>query len=345
MKKILTLVLAAVMVLSLSACSQSAKETTEETIASSEGSTQQEEQGERKTIALLVPNMGIGYFRIVSLGILEACERYGYDFVIKSGITSVDTQLQAIEDLVQSGVAGIVISPIDSYGLASAIDLCEENGVALISQANLYGSDKDATSVMATDNFKMGASIAEVVVSDLEGNGNVIILKGAPNVAHSEEKVVGMVEVFDQYPGIVVLEEKANADEDATGQTSMADLIFAYPDIDAVVCVNENGLIGAMISLEEAGYKLGEDVLTYSGNYASKLSKYIEDGSTKTGFFSFGNYFGAWSVEVIDDYVNGRPVPSKVNLPSTFVTKDNYKEFEALDKKAMDYDFDKVEDK
>ena len=50
----------------------------------------------------------------------------------------------------------------------------------------------------------------------------------------------------------------------STGQKVMADMTQAYDDIDAVICINDTVALGACISLEEAGYTLGEDVKVYA---------------------------------------------------------------------------------
>ena len=292
-------------------------------------------------IGLICINMGIDYYRQVAYGVIEGCEKYNCEFVIKSGITSVDKQLQAVEDLIQAGCDGIILSPIDSYGMASAVDICKDNNVSLISQANIYGADNTATCVMETDNVWMGEIVAERVVEDLDGKGNVIILLNAPGVANSVEKHEGMMNIFDQYPDIKVLESIDDASNLDTAQTKMADALQTHgKDVDAVVSVNELGVLGAMNSLEEAGYHCGEDVLLYSCNYATELDDLIKAGTCKTGIYSWGNLFGFWSVQMVVRDQQGLPVPAHISLPADFVTAENIERYSPMSATAHNFNFD-----
>ncbi len=293
------------------------------------------------TIALLAPNMGIDYYRQVAYGIMEACELYGCEMVIKTGITSLDLQLQAVEDLIEAGVDAIIMSPMDSYGAATALDLCENAGVALISQAAIYGANTDPVSVMETDNVWMGEIVAEYVIETVGENANVVILKNEPGVANSEEKVEGMQNIFDQYSGIEVLEIVESASQLEQAQTKSADLCQRFGmDIDVVIGINELACLGAINSFIEYGYTVGEDVLFFSCNYATELDTYIQDGTVLTGIYSWGNLFGFWGVQMAIRYLDGTTTAEHIWLPATLVTADNLDTFSAASTVAKDFDFD-----
>jgi len=339
-RKLLAAVLCAAMSMSLLMGCGSKK--SEPAVSESTSEVQETEQAEEGyKIGLICINMGIDYYRQVAYGIMEACEANNCELVIKSGITSVDTQLQAVEDLIQAGCKGIILSPIDSYGIATAVDACNAAGVSLISQADIYGADDTATCVMSTDNIWMGEIVAEKVVEDLGESGNVLVLLNKPGVANSVEKYEGMMNIFEKYSGITVLDALEDASELATAQDKMADALQTHgKEVDAVVSVNELGVLGAMNSLQEFGYKCGEDVLLYSCNYATELDDYIKDGICNTGIYSWGNLFGSWSVEMIIRDQQGLPVPDHINLPATFVTADNIDKYSPMSLTAHNFDFD-----
>ncbi len=342
MKKFLAIALALLMIFAFfTGCNKTQANEENQNSSDNADSGDIKTDGSEYKIALLCINMGIDYYRQVAHGIVQACEDFGCELVIKSGITSVDTQLQAVEDMIQAGCDGIILSPIDSYGMATAVDACKAAGVSLISQADIYGADNVATCVMSTDNIWMGEIVAEKVVEDLNGKGNVMIMLNKPGVANSQEKYEGMMNIFNANSGINVVEVLEDASDLANAQDKTADALQTHgKTINAVVGVNELAVLGAMNSLEEFGYKCGEDVLLYSCNYATELDEYIANGTCKTGIYSWGNLFGYWSVQMVIRDQQGLPCPEHVSLPADFVTIDNVSIFSPMSTIAHNFDFD-----
>ena len=292
------------------------------------------------TIACLCPAISIDYYRQVFYGVIQRAEERGYDVQIVTGMTSIDDQVATIEDLVEAGVVGIVCSPMDSYGIASSMELCKERGVVFVSNDPVRGTDIIPDCTISSPNIDMGKAGAEGLAKSMNYKGDVIILRASEGVAVYDEKVDGQKEVFESY-GMKVLTAMEAGQDQAKAQQVMADLIQQYPDADGVMCFNEVHMQGAIIALEEAGYEIGKDIQIASSNYSSEISDYIRDGVCSGALYSWGVLFGEWSVDAIDNVLNGEPVPTEIVQPYTFVDSSNIEQFHALSKIAHDFDFDK----
>lgn len=295
--------------------------------------------GGKGTIACLCPSISIDYYKQVFYGVISAAEEKGYDVQIITGMTSVEDQVSAIDDLVEAGVSAIVVSPMDSYGIASALDLCKERGVVFVANDEAYGTDNLPDCRIINQNIAVGTAVAEGFAASMNYTGNVIILEHSAGVAVYAEKIAAMKAVFEKY-NMPILASMETGGSVAGAQQVLADLLQQYSDVDGVITFNEVIMQGAMVALEEAGYELGTDVKLASSNYSVDLTEYIRDGRMSGAIYSWGFLFGEWSVDMIERTLAGEAVPSYIAQPYSFVDQSTIDEFDKLSSVAHNFNFD-----
>jgi ribose transport system substrate-binding protein len=349
-KSSLSLLLASALLLSaLAACSSSSKggSTNPESTANTEGTPRSENyigiSGNDYTIAVGVLTFTVDYFKEVAYGAIQAGEDLGVKVVLYTGaIASPADQVALVENQIQTGVDAITFTPIDVYGMATAVDACNDAGIVTISETAILGGNTDVTTVIASDDITTGKTVAAYCADEIGGEGKVIILNTGAAIVNSQLKCKGIEDYFaENYPGIEVLANMAcEGGDQSTGQKVMADLTQSFNDIDAVICINDTVALGACISLEEAGYTLGQDVKVYSCNYSAEISDKVSSGAISCGIYSWGQLFGYWSVEMSIRALNGNPVPTDIQQPNSLVTAANVEYYDAVASQAKNYDFD-----
>mgnify|MGYP005954923805 CR=1 FL=1 len=298
--------------------------------------------GKDYSIAVGVLTFTVDYFKEVAYGAIQAGEDLGVDVLLYTGqIATPADQVALIENQIQTGVDAITFTPVDVYGLATAVDACNDAGIVTVSETDVQGGNTDVTTVIASDDITTGQTVAAKCAEDLGGSGNVIILNTGAAIVNSQLKCQGIEDYFAaNYPDIHVLTNMAcEGGDQATGQRVMADLTQAYDDIDAVICINDTVALGALISLEEAGFTPGEDVKVYACNYSAELTDHIRDGSIACGIYSWGQLFGYWSVEMSIRALNGDPVPDHIQQPNSLVTQENLDYYDKIAGNAKSFDF------
>lgn len=352
-KKIFCVLLSAMMLLTfLAACSEEEESDTADTESVAESAQEDDADtddggigitGESYEIAVGVLTFTVDYFKEVAYGAIQAGEDLGVDVKLYTGtIDTAADQVALIENQIQTGVDAITFTPVDVYGLATAVDACNEAGIVTVSEADVEGGNTSCTTIIASDDITTGEIVAAQCAEELGGEGNVLILNTGAAIVNSQLKCQGIEEYFaENYPDIVVLANMAcEGGDQATGQQVMADMTQAYDDIDAVICINDTVALGACISLEEAGYTLGEDVKVYACNYSAEITDMIRNGEISCGIYSWGQLFGYWSVEMSIRALNGDPVPSDIQQPNSLVTQENVDYYDSISSQAKDYDFD-----
>ena len=100
--------------------------------------------GEPYEIAVGVLTFTVDYFKEVAYGAIQAGEDLGVDVKIYTGqINTPADQVALIENQIQTGVDAITFTPVDVYGLATAVDECNDAGIVTVSEVDVYKRQVD----------------------------------------------------------------------------------------------------------------------------------------------------------------------------------------------------------
>ena len=165
----------------------------------------------------------------------------------------------------------------------------------------------------------------------------------------SQERTAGFEKAIEEYAGIELVEsQSANYDQDKAA-TTMADIVQAHPDVDAVLCCNDLMAAGAVSALKENYIAVGADgvlVAGIDGNYIALQS--IENGEIYATAYDWSILQGYYAVEQAYALINGEEVPELTFTPDTIITAENVADYlphgEELSNWGMSDTIDEVSD-
>ena len=85
-----------------------------------------------------------------------------------------------------------------------------------------------------TDQLKFGQQIAQYLVDQLQGKGNVIMVTGVAGTQADTERNKGAEAVFKKNPGIKVVAKYTGMWDSATAQRNTAAQLPSLPKVDGV---------------------------------------------------------------------------------------------------------------
>ena len=235
-------------------------------------------------------------------------------------------QLDALNTMVSMDFDVIILSPINGTNLIPGIVAANEKDIKIINlgpgvdEAALEeaGGHLDAK---ITVNFEdQGKMVAEDIVKRLDGKGQVAILEGMAGAAQSEGRVKGAEDVFAQNDGIeVVASQDCNWDTD-TAYEATRDIMTANPDVKAIFACNDNLALAAVQALTELG---NSDVLVYGVDYTSDAKAAIEDGTMMGSMTYSSAIYTKAAISMAMNLAQGGSYDEPLYLPLTLVTQDN----------------------
>ena len=296
MKKLLAIVLALCMVLSLAACG-SKTETAETEAAAEEAVVATEaaaEEGvksiEGLTVAFIPKLTGNAFFEAANVGAQAYAEQWGITVEYMGDATaSVAAQVAVINQAVASGVDAICISSVDAAGLSDALQEAADAGITVCTwDSDVLSADRALMVSQGTPEV-LGKMLVDMSITGLEARG---VDPAADEVTYcwhysqatvtdqNSWQVAGEAYIAENYPNWVnVNPDNYYSEQDAEKAITVGEAVLeAYPEIDLIICNDSTALPGQLQAAENKGYN--KDTVTITG-FASPnaVKQYCENGT------------------------------------------------------------------
>ncbi len=345
MKKAVAIMMAAMMVMSLAACggsdqaaastaAQGADTKTEAQAADSAGSEAAAPAGDTAASGSFLEGKTVGFAQTDSMSawrttetddIKKFVEEASGEFIVKDAGGDIATQESDIRDLVAAGVDFLVVAPLEDNGLQGALQEAMDNEipVILVDRAIAGEAGTHYTTAIMSDFVWEGEQCAKALMEALPDGGNDVIINGGYDSSTSTDRQDGFVNALDAAKYPIVGEQDGEWLMDKA-QSVMENIIQAQggENIDAVFCVTDDMVQGAMNAIEAAGLEPGKDILTMGIDGTRAAFEAIESGR-QLASCTCTPYFGGIVVETIAKIINGEEIPANITNQDTLYTKDN----------------------
>ena len=252
MKKLVSLLLAAALCLSLAACSNT-------------GSTER-----TKNEKLVVGFSQIGQesgWRDAETGDIQWYAARNTDTVelhFADAQQKPENQIKAIRSFIDMGVDVIALAPVIETGWEEVLTECKNANipVILVDRGIDDSIDSDLyTTMIASDHVWAGEQAAIVMDELLGGSGVVVEIQGTIGASATIQREQG----FDDYiasncPDIEIIARQSGDFTRDRGREVMTSLLETYDNIDGVFAHNDDMALGVIEAIKEAGLKPGEDI-------------------------------------------------------------------------------------
>ena len=196
---------------------------------------------------------------MINQGASDAAAEAGVDLITvgPSFQGDLSSQLEVFENLMAQGVKAIGIAPVDSSGIAPAVNDAMDAGVAVVA-IDTGVSGADVTSFVATDNYAV-AKVQGAVAATLVNDGDAIIyVTGNQAQSTGQERRNGFIEAFTTArPNSEILEVPTEGNS-AQAQEGVEAILNAREDIKMVANAWDGGTMGAKAAMENLGVSAGE---------------------------------------------------------------------------------------
>jgi fructose transport system substrate-binding protein len=222
-----------------------------------------------------------------------------------------DSQVTAIENMVNAGVKGILLVPAVSAAIVPAVKKARDAGVLVIA-LDTPTDPQDATDALfATDNFKAGLLIGQYAKAAFNGKtAKIATLDAAPGNKTGVLRHNGFLEGFGIKEGdpSIVCSGDSGGDQ-AKGQTVMENCLTKDPDINLVYAINEPAATGAFTAIDKAGKAKDVTIVAVDGGCSPGITGIISGAIAATSQ-QYPLKMAAMGVEAVVKFAQGGEKPS-----------------------------------
>ena len=317
MKKLISLLLALVMICGLVACGNTAAPAATKAPAAeapaAEAPAAEAPAQENKVVKLGLANINekATFGKLVKMGFENACAAKGWELVYVDNNSDGAQAVQNAEILVQNDVDFIVNLNVDQSVAGTIVDIVGEAGIPMLAVDIALGD----TPFFGCDSGAIGDLTGEYATKWIKDNwdGELDYIVCFTAIASGDEvqkrarNAVEAVKNSDITVGEVVEIECQN--DTAVGQQRFADFLTAHPDAKKIACftINENPATGAMAAGETAGRT--DDFRIFSCGVGSQFVDPMYEAEGNTSWVSsiavFPELYGEQICQIVEDYFNG----------------------------------------
>ena len=294
-----------------------AEETTED--AAADTATDTAASGDAIKIGVSVADQSNPFYIDIVDG-MESAAKDGDELVIVDAGFDAAKQLNDIDDMIQQGVKVMLIDPVDSNAVKSAVEACDAAGIPVIA----YNSplNFEVASTVATDNYLAGQLVGEAMGKALDGKGEVAML--TYNVAEvCLDRANGFKDAIAEYPDIKIVEEQEIQPGTDTALPVAENILQAYPDLAGMFALNDPSALGCVAAVESANLLDQVQIVGVDGSDDAKAA--IADGKMLASAAQDPVQIGSVSIETAYKVIAGEEVEKDIKIPSYLIDASNAK--------------------
>jgi fructose transport system substrate-binding protein len=236
-------------------------------------------EGEPIIVGLITKTETNPFFVKMKEGAQAKADELGVQLLTGAGAQDGDNegQVTALENMINAGAKGILITPSDTKAIVPSIQRAREQGVLVIALDTATEPQDAVDALFATDNFNAGLLIGQWAKSAMGDKTPVIAtLDLAPGITVGAQRHNGFLQGMGLISGAdpnsselqtadaVVCSQDTRGDQ-TEGQTAMENCLSANPDINLVYTINEPAAFGAYQAIQAAGKQNDITIVSVDG--------------------------------------------------------------------------------
>ncbi|MGI8995059.1 MAG: sugar ABC transporter substrate-binding protein [Pyrinomonadaceae bacterium] len=280
-------------------------------------------------IALVMKTANNPFFIEMQKGAEEAAQKLGVNLIVQAAEREVDVekQMQIVENLIQTKVAALCVTPSGSREIVPAIDKANRAGIPVliidtrVDAKALSEAQGKIASFIGSDNYEGGKFAGEYIAKRLGGKGKVAVLEGIPGHETGDSRLRGFRDALKATPGIeIVASQTANWERDQ-GFNVFQNILQSHPDVQAVFACSDLMALGAVEAIAAA--KMTGQITVVGFDAADEAREAVRRGAMDATVAQSPSTMGALAVENAYRLINGEQIKEEIVVPIKLITKEN----------------------
>lgn len=296
MKKLLSALLAMVMVLSLVACGQKAATTTATEAAAAGAKTVK--------VGVCIYKFDDAFMTLYRNELekylkSKSNDQVKYEVTIMDGKNDQAEQTNQIDNFIVQGYDVLILNLVQSSGAATIMQKCKDANIPVVfinrepsesdMNSNNTGDYAGKYTYVGADARQSGKFQGELIADlpnkgDINGDGKLqyVMIEGDPENVDAKYRTEFSISQYKEKAGLEVdqLLDQVGMWDRAKGQQIAQDALTQFGNqIEVIFCNNDDMALGAKASIEAAGRKVGEDIYLVGVDALAEAVQAVMDGA------------------------------------------------------------------
>ena len=242
-----------------------------------------EKKPEKTRIAMVVKNLGNGFFDAAHTGADEAAKQLGDVEVIYTGPTtpSAEGQIEIINSLISQKVDAIVISANDPNALVPIAKKAMQRGIKVVSFDSGLAPEGRQMQLNPSNAQLIGEKQIQMAADEIGGAGEIAILSASAQATNQNIWIGVMKKVLEkpEYSKIKLVATVYGDDQSDKSYREAIGLLRSHPDLKAIIAPTTVGIVAASKAVADE-HLVGKVYVTGLG-LPSEMAGHVKSGAVK----------------------------------------------------------------
>jgi rhamnose transport system substrate-binding protein len=242
-----------------------------------------EKKSEKTRIAMVVKNLGNGFFDAAHQGADEAAKQIGNVEVIYTGPTtpSAEGQIEIINSLISQKVDAIVISANDPNALVPITKKAMQRGIKVISFDSGLAPEGRNMQLDPSNADLIGEKQIQMAAGEIGGAGEIAILSASAQATNQNIWIGVMKKVLEkpEYKNIKLVATVYGDDQSDKSYREAIGLLRSHPNLKAIIAPTTVGIVAASKAVVDE--KLVGKVFVTGLGLPSEMAGHVKSGAVK----------------------------------------------------------------
>lgn len=258
MKKVLAILLATAMLAATAGCGTPAASSSSEAAPSEAASSEAAPsdaaptEGEKPTIALIIPTLTTDFFVTMKDAAVKYAEEKNVELLVLDSQDDAAKMASNVEDVITKKVDFILLTPTDSDASVTSVEAANAAGIPVIT-IDRTSNGGEVLSHIASDNVAGGKMAGDYIAEQLGGKGSVVELQGIPGASAATDRGQGFNDAMAANPDIKIVAAQTANFAKAEGMTVTENILQAQETVNAIFAHNDEMALGAVEAVAASG--------------------------------------------------------------------------------------------
>jgi ribose transport system substrate-binding protein len=278
-----------------------------------------------KEVDLIMSTFNNPFFVSVKSGAEYEAKKLGYNLVVQNANNDNQTELNLAQTDILKKPAALILDPVDSNAIVSAINKANDAGVPVFAFDRMPAGGKIATFV-GYDAINAGKNAADALAKAVNGTGKVIEIQGIMGTNVAQDRSKGFEdEMAAKYPNIKIVAKQPADFDRAKALNVMTNLLQANPDVNGVYAANDEMAMGVLSALKARNLN-GKVMLVGNDGIKDALDA-VTAGDMYATFAESPFNEGVQVADIAGNILNGKNPPPQTILEGQLVDKTNVAQY------------------
>lgn len=259
-------------------------------------------------VALVLGVKGSPFYQALQCGAEAKAKELGLTLSVSAADQfAADSQIPVVNAVTATKPDVAIIVPTDTQALVAPMKELASRGSKVVTVDQTINDTSFVETQILTDNEAGGKMAAADMNELIGGKGKVLVITQPPGSAAQDARVTGFEEQIKTYAGIEYLGPQYQSDDPQKAAEIVTSALSAHPDLAGIFSTNDQGAIGAITGLRQAGAAGRVKVIAYDAATAEVNA--FKNGTIHALIAQDPKQEGEVAMEVAAKLIKGESLP------------------------------------